>query len=489
MVTRDGRRLVTSVEGDGTVIRDARTMRALKTLPVGGGQAALSPDDRTMVVGRRDGSVRFVDLVTGQTRTGSGRHDGEVLSVAVSAAGTAVTAGEDNRAIVWDVERAAPVETLEGHAGLITGLAISRDGATLYTAGLDGKVIIWDLAGARRLGGPFDVGPRDASDATGRQTMSSVLSSDGRQLAVGHADGTVTVVEVRTLRTISQFRAVPEGPVGGLGFVPGAPVLAVGGGKGFLALVDPRTGTILRRLRGHRDEVFDPAFSADGRLMATLSGGGENSVLLWRLRSGRVQGPPRRYYATMFAASVSLSPDGRTMALAGELGIGIIDVATLRHPEWLPGSDGLLRLAQFTPDGRHIVGGSVEGWTRLWSTETGQPVTRRLGGHIGGVFAQSTSPDGRTLATGGTDGTIRLFDLRTQRPLGVPLPGLPNRPVAPKFTPDGAYLLAITNAGRAYRWDVRPASWARQACAVAGRTLTRAEWQDALPDREYAPAC
>ena len=66
---------------------------------------------------------------------------------------------------------------------------------------------------------------------------------------------------------------------------------------------------------------------------------------------------------------------------------------------------------------------------------------------------------------------------------------MPNRAVAPQFTPDGAYLFAITDAGRAYRWDVRPSSWARHACAVAGRTLTRSEWNDALPGRDYAPAC
>ncbi|MBD0282620.1 MAG: hypothetical protein ICV69_10570, partial [Thermoleophilaceae bacterium] len=56
-------------------------------------------------------------------------------------------------------------------------------------------------------------------------------------------------------------------------------------------------------------------------------------------------------------------------------------------------------------------------------------------------------------------------------------------------TPDGAYLFAIYNTGQAYRWDVRPSSWARHACAVAGRRLTRAEWEDALSDRDYDPAC
>ena len=93
------------------------------------------------------------------------------------------------------------------------------------------------------------------------------------------------------------------------------------------------------------------------------------------------------------------------------------------------------------------------------------------------------------LATGSTDGTTRLFDLATQRPVGAPLPGPPNRQIAPVFTPDGAYLFAITDAGRAYRWDIRPSSWARHACKIAGRRLTRTEWNDVLPERDYAPAC
>ena len=83
---------------------------------------------------------------------------------------------------------------------------------------------------------------------------------------------------------------------------------------------------------------------------------------------------------------------------------------------------------------------------------------------------------------------MHLWDLPTQREVGAP-PGVPGRLTVPQFTPDGRSLLAITDAGRAYLWDVRPSRWMRQACDVAGRTLTRTEWQDALPGRDYAPAC
>jgi hypothetical protein len=38
-------------------------------------------------------------------------------------------------------------------------------------------------------------------------------------------------------------------------------------------------------------------------------------------------------------------------------------------------------------------------------------------------------------------------------------------------------------------WDVNPTSWRARACAVAGRALTRAEWDEFLPGRPYQDVC
>ena len=143
---------------------------------------------------------------------------------------TAVTAGEDNRVIVWDARRGAITETLEGHAGKTTSLAISRDGRTLYTGALDGNVLIWDLIGERRLDRPFRIGPlrpssfseslpfADRGGRAPRAFMSTALSRDGRILAAGHDDGTVSLFDVSTLRPISTFagRAAGSGAWHGL---------------------------------------------------------------------------------------------------------------------------------------------------------------------------------------------------------------------------------------------------------------------------------
>ena len=493
MRMHDGKRVVTTMPGR-TEIRDATSLRVLERWPAGAATGAMSPDDRTLLLGGRDGSVRFLDLGNGRVRTASGRHAGSVVQATFGPHGrTAVTAGEDNRVIVWDVRRGAVAETLDGHAGQTTSLAISRDGRSLYTGALDGKVLIWDLGGARRLDRPFRTRPARASAFSQFPFISSALSADGRVLAAGHDDGTVSLIDVRTLRTISTFDAVPSGPVRGMGYIPHSGLLVIGGDDGFLGIFDSDTGRRLQRLDGDRlDQEFPvaklpPSFSADGRLMAVVDY--HFDVLLWRLRGGRVVGAPRRYGPSLGAIDVSLSPDGRTMVVAMPAGVEVVDVATLRRRAYLPGLGEDASVVQFTPDGRYVIAGSIKGWSRMWSTKTWQPVGRELAGHTGAALASSVSPDGHTIATGSSDGTIRLYDVATQEQVGAPLPAVPNRPVVPMFTADGDYLIAVTNTGQAYRWDVRPSAWAQRACAVAGRTLTRAEWNDALPGRDYAPAC
>jgi hypothetical protein len=67
--------------------------------------------------------------------------------------------------------------------------------------------------------------------------------------------------------------------------------------------------------------------------------------------------------------------------------------------------------------------------------------------------------------------------------------GVPNAEVGAAFVLGSTHLAAIYDGGRGYVWDLSPSAWERRACVVAGRPLTRAEWNEALPGRSYEPAC
>jgi WD40 repeat protein len=489
LVARDGRRVVTNLVGRSIVVHDARTLQPLRRLGLRAETIALSPDDRTLLVGSSTGSVRFVDLATGRVRPATGRHGGAVSAAVFSVDGrTVATAGADNRILIWDVDSGTVRETLTGHTRMITGLALSHDGGTLYSGALDGKVLIWDLAGDRRLGRPVALRPfvRGLERETGfpfPAVGTQAVSPDGATLAVGNDDGTVTLVDVRTLRR-STVRPNGDAAVLSLGYMPDGRLL-VTDVRASAVMFDPRTGRAGPPLAGF-GAAASPTFSADGRLMVAS---GRDVIRLRRLVHGRPVGRPRPYRSPSLAENAVLSPDGRDIAVTTEAGIEIVDAGTLRRRFVLPDSTSMITATTFTPDGRFFVTGNLEGSVRLWSTQTWEPARLKLPTETEEVLSLSVSPDSRLLATGSADGTIRLFDLPTRKPLGGPLPGLPNTFTSPLFTPDGAYLFAISAGGQAVRWDIRLSAWARHACMVAGRPLTRAEWADALPGRTYAPAC
>ena len=76
-----------------------------------------------------------------------------------------MTAGGDGRVNVWNVSDASRIDTFAGHAGAVSGIAISPDGRTVYSAGEDGNVVEWDLTGARRFGRSFTTPRRGRAGA------------------------------------------------------------------------------------------------------------------------------------------------------------------------------------------------------------------------------------------------------------------------------------------------------------------------------------
>ena len=143
-----------------------------------------------------------------------------------------------------------------------------------------------------------------------------------------------------------------------------------------------RARGVVKRLSGQRNTVYTPTFSADGRIMATGSDDRDPST---RCRRAGPIGRP--YIRSTAITDVSLSPDGRTLAVTRpeDQGVEIRDVPSLQLRTRLADSETVWDHARFTPDGRFIMGASWKGWAQLWSTETYKPVGRRFAEHAGRV--------------------------------------------------------------------------------------------------------
>jgi WD40 repeat protein len=103
----------------------------------------------------------------------------------------------DGTVKLWEAASGRLLTTLEGHTGLVYGVALAADGHLVASGGVDGTVKLWEAAGGRLLA--------TLEGHTGL-VYDVALAADGRLVASGGADGTVKLWDgassaaLRTLR-------------------------------------------------------------------------------------------------------------------------------------------------------------------------------------------------------------------------------------------------------------------------------------------------
>lgn len=153
--------------------------------------------------------------------------------------------------------------------------------------------------------------------------------------------------------------------------------------------------------------------------------------------------------------SLSFSPDGRLLAVAGP-GMGVAnvwDVSTGEHVASFQqsGDHWSHSLLTFSPDGKLLATRGGEDVVNLWDVSTGEHVTALE--HGARVRSFSFSTDGTVLGSAG-GGAVNLWDVSTSQRVIVIGAGRPIRSVT--FSPDGE-LLGTAGIGTVDLWDVSTA--------------------------------
>ena len=97
-------------------------------------------------------------------------------------------------------------------------------------------------------------------------------------------------------------------------------------------------------------------------------------------------------------------------------------------------------MCAFSPDGKQLVAGRVEGDAIVYDTATRRPALRIGGGSV--VTAVAFDPDGKLIAVGTIDGKVRFFDPKSGAAVGLPLDMGNSAVWQVAFSPDGR-LLAV----------------------------------------------
>ena len=311
---------------------------------------AVSPDNKALYVGGRDGKIAHWDLTTGRQRPDIG---------------TGQTAGRQR----LDVGRPATVD--------FNTLALSPNGSILYSAGQDRMIRRWDLNAGKEL--PFPDGyVGDAATA---------LTPDGKHVVIADHAGRIDFWDLATGKVAKQLQSAGKEAITSLAVSNDGRWLACGRKAPEVQLWDLSTGKVERVIRlveqADRDEFVQRVlFSSDGRVVfASINGVGPTACevatgkKIWNYSGG--------------GYNFACDPRGRFIA-SGQNGqpvvISMLDATTgaaLRHIalETHPGAierdmDITTVDRTFTPDGSRLLSFHEDGTVRAWDPVTGREVAR-----------------------------------------------------------------------------------------------------------------
>jgi WD40 repeat protein len=283
-----------------------------------------------------------------------------------------------------------------GHTLNVLGVAFSPDGKRVISSSSDGTVRLLHARTGKLIRCIYH--PHARSVAFSPDGKKAISTGDG-------GDQTVRLWDLETCLELKRFGGY-EAPVSGVAVSPdGKKVLFGVSGHKTMRLLEIETGKEIRRFdAGH---VHDLGLSADGR--KSLSGSIDGIVRLWDNDTGkelkRLTGHRDQVWG------VAITRDGKLAASAGkEKGIKLWDLQTGREVRELKGhTEGVGQLA-FSRDGRRIVSSSYDRTVRLWDVATGKEL-HRFEGHFDSVYAVAFSPDGRFVVSGGAgkDPSVRVW--------------------------------------------------------------------------------
>ena len=107
----------------------------------------------------------------------------------------------------------------------------------------------------------------------------------------------------------------------------------------------------------------------------------------------------------------------------------------------------------FSPDGKHVVSGGSDKTVRVWNSETGEVVHRRLEGHTHVVNSVAFSPDGKYIVSSSRDRTSRIWDAETGGLVSDQFHGHDRGVTSVLFSPDGKRIVSCSDDCTIRVWD------------------------------------
>jgi WD40 repeat protein/transcriptional regulator with XRE-family HTH domain len=482
----DGHRIATSGHDGNVRIWDATTGKESLVLSVASEfgttlwGVAFSPDGKRVAL-VSDGiyPVKIWDATTGEVLLSDNvGHAIPPMDIAFSLDGKlAITAGNDQKAKVWDTYTGQVLYTLSGHTQAIISVAFSPDGTHVATASSDGTARIWDITLAKEL---LFI-PFAHPEIIWNEWLS--YNADGTRIVTDYTDSNARIWDAVSGKELMQLRGFTSNTRAVQpSYSSDGKWIAAGNGDNKIFVWDAQTGEQRTTLVGFQGWARHIAFSPDGTHLASANDNDGTkaskivgTVTIWDVASAKalltMQVSPHG------TTSVAYSPDGKYLITGDWDGNGMIWDANTGNKLFTLPEQSPVTAVSYSPDGKLVATGDINGIVTLWNALTGEKLLT-LKGHTGWVNAVSFSPGGKLIATVAKDGTVRVWDVATGLNR-LTLPVDDHGAGGVSFSPDGTQL-AVGGASGIYIFILPIDEVVALAKSHLTRSLTPEECQQYL---------
>jgi WD40 repeat protein len=402
-----------------------------------------APDGRTITFANAQGDLRRVDFRTGITIGPAFRRTrGPIYDVEYSPDGRRMVTVAEGEHRLWNLGAPERVEAPGDDADMPSAVRFAAGGQRLLVGGQGGEVRMHALPSGSLLSRH----PARHSWLVARSIFEATIASDraGRVAVVG-GDG-IQVFRPAASSKETGHLGPPRFPVGPLAVSPGGSTAFV---SRFIS------GDVL---------VFDV----------------EHKKQIARFSTGRG------------IADLAVSPDGRTLAVAGPAGVSFWDTRSYRHLHRDIRNAGYGKLA-YSPDGKQLVVSRGD----LYDSGARVSVYRAADGHRLGDLAVTTtrvhdiafSDDGNTIATANDEGGLELWDANSRQRIVSIDDDTRGAAHAIDFSRELGVLGMAYQDGSVALWKTDPSRIAADICRTYAGPLTRAEWKAHVPGQPYINIC
>ncbi len=353
--------------------------------------AAITTDNKTVISGSEDNTIKIWNLETGQLKRTLTGHTGVVNYLSVTSDGKYIVSAESKNIRIWNLLTGAFIRELENPNGTINFVETSQDGKTIVMDG--GTQII----------------------------KTTKVDQSGYSYKTEITKYIINVFDLQSGTSIS--RIVNDNLLTKVEISPSGNILVSGDNTGKLNIWNLRTGRLQKTLIGHEFEIKSIAISPDEKTIVSTDKDGQ--IKIWDVASGKLKITFTGHQIQSYTDNVVkvLIPDNNTLVSwktntiylnKNDVKVWNLQTGELKYTLQPPKKqnsdlDSYFYFVTVSPDAKNLIT-QVENSIQTWKVATGNlQNTIKIQGDI-----LAFSPDGSILATRVEENNINLQQINTK---------------------------------------------------------------------------